>query len=89
MSKKKKNSIMRFCAAIMLLMFVLNEPLQAVAATPEIMAVLKSDIAEDDADRLSTSPKRVNVLLLLESTAAMSFSIKGVMPLVTPDQNDS
>ncbi|MDR3332453.1 MAG: hypothetical protein LBT08_07480 [Synergistaceae bacterium] len=77
-------------AAVTLAVFILQAPLahlgakRALASVPAtgIRAPLKSEVAEDDADALSSPQRKANVLFLIESTAAMSFSPKGVMPIV-------
>jgi hypothetical protein len=49
---------------------------------------LKEEVAVDDADDLTNPNKRTNVLFLLDSTAAMSFSAKGVIPIVATGMFD-
>ncbi|MDR1885743.1 MAG: hypothetical protein LBQ56_05660, partial [Synergistaceae bacterium] len=94
MRQKKTTLPRRLAAALMLLLLVTETSLPAMAASSVspnpygIRATLKADVAEDDADKLSMSKKRVNVLFLVESTAAMSFTTKGVIPVVAPDYSD-
>jgi hypothetical protein len=50
-----------------------------------VRAPLKSQVADADTDKIIEAVKKANVLFLVESTAAMSFSPKGVMPIVVLD----
>jgi hypothetical protein len=64
-------------------MFMVNmAPPVYGATTPGVMAELKADVRQDDVDEAMSSSRKSNVLFMIESTAAMSFSPKGVLPQV-------
>ncbi|MDR1917273.1 MAG: hypothetical protein LBQ58_11960, partial [Synergistaceae bacterium] len=84
--QRKKILMKKIVAALMLSSFALQiVPECGAAAQPikvELRAPLKNEVAIDDADDLTSPNKRTNVLFLVEATAAMSFTPKGVIPVV-------
>ncbi|MDR3255384.1 MAG: hypothetical protein LBT31_07430 [Synergistaceae bacterium] len=80
----------RRLAAFILALFMFDLCLPAIAGAAHIgglsvRAPLKSEVADAGADKVVEAVKKANVLFLVESTAAMSFSPKGVMPIVVLD----
>lgn len=83
MQHSNSNIVKKTAIAIMLLLFIASDILPARAAViPAARAPLKSQMADEDADEIVEAVKKANVLFLMESTAAMSFSPKGAMPVV-------
>ncbi|MDR3255385.1 MAG: hypothetical protein LBT31_07435 [Synergistaceae bacterium] len=64
-------------------------PLQAAAAAGlddlKLRAPLKRDLAFEETDETTGGERKANVLFLIESTAAMGFTPKGVVPQVWRD----
>jgi hypothetical protein len=76
--------IKRFLASVTLAIFMANmfPPARAEAAGPGPMAELKLNVGQEDVDEVLSSARKSNVLFMIEATAAMSFSPKGVLPQV-------
>ncbi|MDR1481043.1 MAG: pilus assembly protein [Synergistaceae bacterium] len=85
---RKKNILLRKSAAtLMLALFILQMPLPALAAAGRVTvnAPLKNELALEDIDAQKESLKKPNVLFLIEATAAMASTPKGVVPQVWRD----
>ena len=76
--------VKRFFASVTLAIFMANmlPPARAEAAGPGPMAELKSNVGQEEVDEVLSSARKSNVLFMIEATAAMSFSPKGVLPQV-------
>ena len=74
----------RFLSAVTLALFMANFAAPAFAAPSNlgVIAEMKGGVMQDDVDEVITSQRKNNVLFLIEATAAMSFTPKGVMPQV-------
>jgi hypothetical protein len=81
---------MRFAAVLILALFMNQTALSALGWVREaradnsagVRAPLKADVGQEETDVLVGGKKKPNVLFLIESTAAMSFTPKGVLPQV-------
>ncbi|MDR3355095.1 MAG: hypothetical protein LBO21_08660 [Synergistaceae bacterium] len=85
---KRKNIALKKCAcALILALLVFETPMSALAATNavRVSAPLKNELALEDIDVQKEAQKKPNVLFLIEATAAMASTPKGVLPQVWRD----
>ncbi|MDR3279094.1 MAG: hypothetical protein LBT23_01150, partial [Synergistaceae bacterium] len=87
MKWRNMNLSVRCIAVLTLMTMTLQSPMQALAGTNAIRvsAPLKNEVALEDADVQKVSLRKPNVLFLIEATAAMASTPKGVVPQVWRD----
>ncbi|MDR3165229.1 MAG: hypothetical protein LBU13_06590, partial [Synergistaceae bacterium] len=82
------NCLKKLAAFLVLASMTLNVPLTALAADKDfsVTAPLKNEVTTDDIDdKNDEALRKPNVLFLIESTAAMASTTKGVLPQVWRD----
>ena len=81
------NLLKKLTAFLVLASMVFDAPLAALAADKGFMvtAPLKNEVTVEDIDAQKDAIRKPNVLFLIESTAAMASTTKGVLPQVWRD----